>query len=93
MLRIANKLIFWLQDISIPLSFTCKGPGVIHGVACWFDVKFPGTAQPMWLSTAPGMAATHWFQLRCVFQVTFQNLLYTCTFLKLLEPSVHMLLE
>jgi hypothetical protein len=23
----------------------------------------------VWLSTAPGMPATHWFQLRCVFQV------------------------
>jgi hypothetical protein len=63
------KVLKLLQDIHIPLSFTCKGPGVIHGVACWFDVQFPGTQQPMWLSTAPGMAATHWFQLRCVLQV------------------------
>lgn len=58
-----------LHDIEIPLAFTCKGPCVVHGVACWFDVQFPGTAQPMWLSTAPGMAATHWFQLRCALQV------------------------
>jgi hypothetical protein len=58
-----------LHDICIPLSFVCKGPSVIHGIACWFDVHFPGSFQSVTLSTAPGMAATHWYQLRCVLQV------------------------
>ena len=58
-----------LEDIVIPLAFVCKGPGVVHGVACWFDVLFGGTTQQTWLSTAPGMPPTHWFQLRCVLQV------------------------
>ena len=58
-----------LHAIVIPLEFVCKGPNAVHGVACWFDVLFPGATQPVWLSTAPGMPATHWFQLRCVFQV------------------------
>jgi histone-arginine methyltransferase CARM1 len=58
-----------LEDFMIPLSFVCKGPSTLHGVACWFDVFFAGSTQQTWLSTAPGMPPTHWFQLRCVFQV------------------------
>jgi hypothetical protein len=34
-----------LQDIAIPLAFVCKGPAALHGVACWFDVLFPGSSQ------------------------------------------------
>ncbi|PNW72598.1 hypothetical protein CHLRE_15g635350v5 [Chlamydomonas reinhardtii] len=43
-------------------------PGMvaIHGLACWFDVFFAGSQLPVWLTTAPGMPTTHWFQLRCV---------------------------
>jgi hypothetical protein len=73
-----------LEDFVIPLSFVCKGPATLHGVACWFDVLFPGSAQQTWLSTAPGMPPTHWFQLRCVFQVLFAcfslafRLLFAC---------------
>jgi histone-arginine methyltransferase CARM1 len=35
-------------------------------VATWFDVLFNGSTSQRWLSTAPGLPATHWFQLRCV---------------------------
>lgn len=34
-----------LHNITIPLHFVCKGPGPLHGVACWFDVLFPGSTQ------------------------------------------------
>ena len=60
-----------LHNVEIPLQLVCKGPCVVHGIACWFDVLFPGSTQAMWLTTAPGMATTHWFQLRCVFQVCY----------------------
>jgi len=33
-----------------------------------FDVLFNGSTSQRWLSTAPGLPATHWFQLRCVLQ-------------------------
>lgn len=35
---------------------------------CRFDVLFNGSTSQRWLSTAPGLPATHWFQLRCVLQ-------------------------
>ncbi|EIE20922.1 S-adenosyl-L-methionine-dependent methyltransferase [Coccomyxa subellipsoidea C-169] len=55
-----------LHDIVIPLHFPMAVPGNVHGVACWFDVLFDGSSSQRWLSTAPGVPTTHWFQLRCV---------------------------
>eukprot|EP00955_Chlamydomonas_euryale_P050654 354622-Chlamydomonas_euryale.AAC.7 len=49
------------------------GPCVIHGVACWFDVFFNGSKNGIWLSTAPGLPTTHWFQLRCVLKAPIQT--------------------
>ncbi|GIL86442.1 hypothetical protein Vretimale_11624 [Volvox reticuliferus] len=59
-----------LLDIDMPLELSTgpATPVTIHGLACWFDVFFAGTQQPVWLTTAPGMPTTHWFQLRCVMQ-------------------------
>ncbi|GFR50116.1 hypothetical protein Agub_g12266, partial [Astrephomene gubernaculifera] len=59
-----------LLDIDMPLQLVTGpvAPVTIHGIACWFDVFFAGSQQPMWLTTAPGMPTTHWFQLRCVLQ-------------------------
>ena len=34
--------------------------GVVHGIACWFDVLFDGSTTQRWLSTAPGQPTTHW---------------------------------
>jgi histone-arginine methyltransferase CARM1 len=31
-------------------------------------VLFNGTSSQRWLSTAPGLPTTHWFQLRCCLQ-------------------------
>ncbi|KAI8468281.1 MAG: putative histone-arginine methyltransferase CARM1 [Monoraphidium minutum] len=57
-----------LADIEIPLSLTVAAPPpvTVHGLATWFDVLFNGSATQRWLSTAPGLPTTHWFQLRCV---------------------------
>ena len=42
-------------------SMVCAGAACnVHGVACWFDVLFDGTASQRWLSTAPGLPTTHW---------------------------------
>jgi hypothetical protein len=49
-----------LQDISIPLDLCIEFDCFVHGIACWFDVLFPGGE---WLSTAPGLPTTHWFQV------------------------------
>lgn len=37
--------------------------GVVHGIACWFDVLFDGSTSQRWLSTAPGQPTTHWYAL------------------------------
>jgi type I protein arginine methyltransferase len=41
---------------------------MVHGVASWFDVLFDGSISQRWLSTAPGLPTTHWFQLRMVLE-------------------------
>ncbi|CAL5219667.1 g1550 [Coccomyxa viridis] len=55
-----------LHDITLRLQFPAGSAGNIHGLACWFDVDFQGSADTRQLSTAPGSPVTHWFQLRCV---------------------------
>lgn len=55
-----------LYEIDIPLSFVASVGTRVHGLACWFDVLFNGSTVQRWLTTAPGSATTHWYQLRCV---------------------------
>lgn len=57
-----------LQDIRIPLSLQVGVPCTVHGIAAWFDVLFDGSTVQRWLSTAPGLPVTHWFQLRCLLE-------------------------
>ncbi|KAI3426336.1 hypothetical protein D9Q98_008709 [Chlorella vulgaris] len=57
-----------LQDITIPLSLQVALPCTVHGIASWFDVLFDGSQTQRWLSTAPGLPVTHWFQLRCLLE-------------------------
>ena len=57
-----------LEDIEIPISLQVAAPCVVHGIASWFDVLFDGTTNPRYLSTAPGLPTTHWFQLRFVLE-------------------------
>ena len=37
-------------------------------MAAWFDVLFAGTRATRWLTTAPGLPTTHWFQMRLAFE-------------------------
>lgn len=36
----------------------------MHGLGCWFDIAFQGTAATVVLSTSPGSPGTHWYQCR-----------------------------
>ncbi|KAI8003188.1 putative histone-arginine methyltransferase 1.3 [Camellia lanceoleosa] len=60
-----------LYEIDVPLKFKSPVGTRIHGLACWFDVLFNGSTVQRWLSTAPGAATTHWYQLRCVLSQPF----------------------
>ncbi|KHG28805.1 putative histone-arginine methyltransferase 1.3 [Gossypium arboreum] len=55
-----------LFEIDIPLKFIASVGTRVHGLACWFDVLFNGSAVQRWLTTAPGAPTTHWYQIRCV---------------------------
>ncbi|KAL6970291.1 putative histone-arginine methyltransferase 1.3, partial [Sarracenia purpurea var. burkii] len=55
-----------LYEIDVPLKFIASVGVRIHGLACWFDVLFDGSTVKRWLTTAPGVPTTHWYQLRCV---------------------------
>lgn len=57
-----------LYEIVIPLSLQVAVPCTVHGIASWFDVLFDGSQTQRWLSTAPGLPVTHWFQLRCLME-------------------------
>uniref|UniRef100_A0A914WSX9 type I protein arginine methyltransferase n=1 Tax=Plectus sambesii TaxID=2011161 RepID=A0A914WSX9_9BILA len=57
-----------LHLIDIPFDLTITKPGVIHGIAFWFDVAFIGGSQTVWLSTAPTEPLTHWYQVRCLLE-------------------------
>ena len=40
----------------------------IHGIALWFDCRFPGATREIFLSTAPHEPLTHWYQVRCMLR-------------------------
>lgn len=68
-----------LTTIRIPLSLQVMAAGTVHGVASWFDVLFDGSQSQRWLSTAPGLPITHWFQLRCVLETPLHAPTPGCT--------------
>jgi hypothetical protein len=53
-----------LQTFEIPLVFRITTTSLCHGVGCWFDANFLGSAHHVVLSTAPSSAGTHWYQCR-----------------------------
>eukprot|EP00949_MAST-11_sp_MAST-11-sp1_P005469 g5469.t1 len=57
-----------LQKVKIPFSFAVAKTSIIHGMACWFDVKFCGDQKTVCLSTGPHTAGTHWYQCRLLFR-------------------------
>lgn len=40
----------------------------MHGLGCWFDIHFLGSAAHVTLSTAPDKPGTHWYQCRLLFK-------------------------
>lgn len=56
-----------LAEINVPFDFTMTFPGLIHGIAGWFDVAFDGSTTRIVLSTAPDAPRTHWYQTRFIF--------------------------
>lgn len=52
----------------IDVDFHILDSGTCHGLAFWFDVAFIGSAQQVWLSTAPTEPLTHWYQVRCLLE-------------------------
>ncbi|KAK9816527.1 hypothetical protein WJX72_001569 [[Myrmecia] bisecta] len=61
-----------LYSIRMPLLLQAGSNCMVHGIACWFDVLFDGSTSQRWLSTAPGLPTTHWFQLRCIMHEPLQ---------------------
>ncbi|KAJ2879874.1 hypothetical protein IWW38_006042, partial [Coemansia aciculifera] len=66
-----------LREFVIPVEWQIRYTGVMHGVAGWFDLAFvprpeslhPGTqASPVYMSTSPYSAATHWQQVRMLLK-------------------------
>ncbi|XP_070712051.1 histone-arginine methyltransferase CARM1-like [Pempheris klunzingeri] len=57
-----------LRRMEIPFVFTLLQPGLVHGLAFWFDVAYLGSQSTVWLSTAPTEPPTRWSQVRCLFQ-------------------------
>ncbi|XP_043497710.1 histone-arginine methyltransferase CARMER isoform X1 [Polistes fuscatus] len=57
-----------LHKIAIDVDFHILESGTCHGLAFWFDVAFIGSAQQVWLSTAPTEPLTHWYQVRCLLE-------------------------
>ncbi|KAF1371934.1 hypothetical protein PFLUV_G00274910 [Perca fluviatilis] len=57
-----------LQRIEIPFVFSLLQPGLVHGLAFWFDVAYLGSKSTVWLSTAPTEPLTRWYQVRCLLQ-------------------------
>ena len=54
--------------LEAPFNFTATRTCLLHGLAGWFDVHFEGTNFLGHLCTSPSSPATHWHQLRFLFQ-------------------------
>eukprot|EP00051_Salpingoeca_urceolata_P011766 m.146187 g.146187 ORF g.146187 m.146187 type:complete len:495 (-) comp17244_c1_seq2:133-1617(-) len=57
-----------LDRVEIPIRSVMPTSRMIHGLASWFDVQFPGSTESVWLSTGPHSPPTHWYQVRLLFQ-------------------------
>ncbi|XP_034534124.1 histone-arginine methyltransferase CARM1-like [Notolabrus celidotus] len=57
-----------LLRVEIPFVFSLLQPGLIHGLAFWFDVAYQGSRSTLWLSTSPSEPPTCWSQVRCLLQ-------------------------
>jgi histone-arginine methyltransferase CARM1 len=55
-------------QIEFEVNYEATATGLVHGLAGWFDVLFEGSVYQGHLTTAPSAAATHWHQIRFLFQ-------------------------
>ncbi len=55
-------------SFEIDFKFKATSTCLVHGLAGWFDVHFEGTNFLGHLCTAPASKATHWQQIRFLFQ-------------------------
>ena len=53
------RILFRVENTCYQNRFTVTVPCLVHGLAGWFDLDFPGSA-PQILSTAPTEPGTHW---------------------------------
>ena len=53
-----------LKNFEILFSFKIDQTGIMHGLGCWFDIFFNGSAKEVVLSTSPDCPTTHWYQCR-----------------------------
>ena len=51
------------HQIKALINYKFDRPCIVHGIASWFDVVFPGTTEAVWLSTSPFAPLTHWYQV------------------------------
>mmetsp|Transcript_2557 Transcript_2557/g.4809 ORF Transcript_2557/g.4809 Transcript_2557/m.4809 type:complete len:382 (+) Transcript_2557:160-1305(+) len=57
-----------LKNFEIPFSHVITRTAVCHGIACWFDCDFIGSAATVTLRTGPEAPGTHWYQCRMLLQ-------------------------
>lgn len=57
-----------LKFISFPFEFEIRSASLVHGLAGWFDVLFEGSDNCVAFSTSPYCPATHWYQIRFLFE-------------------------
>ncbi len=57
-----------LHEMTLPFEFVVTRTALCHGLACWFDVSFDGSATKVVLSTSPYAAGTHWYQCRLLLR-------------------------
>jgi len=57
-----------LQRFVLPIEFTTSAVAPVHGIALWFDCRFPGSTREINLDTSPYAPLTHWYQVRCLLK-------------------------
>lgn len=57
-----------LQTFELPFHFTAGSISQLHGLAVWFDCRFPGSTRQIVLSTSPSEPLTHWYQVRMMLR-------------------------
>merc|ERR1740130_90267 len=60
-----------LTTFDIPFEFNVGAICQLHGLALWFDCRFPGSQKELYLSTAPHDPLTHWYQVRLMLNAPF----------------------